>query len=128
MQISAQLADGRPGLESMRLAAGPGALLPAGCTVLLLDEPTANLDALTEQRLLTTLPSLINGRSVLWITHRLVGMEMADEIVVLDAGRIVQRGTHHSLIHLPGLYQRLWNIQKRILLDLPGTSGPSPAF
>jgi ATP-binding cassette, subfamily C, bacterial CydC len=118
MQISAG--------EQQRLALARCFLQDA--PVLLLDEPTANLDALTEQRLLTTLPSLINGRSVLWITHRLVGMEMADEIVVLDAGRIVQRGTHHSLIHQPGLYQRLWNIQKRILLDLPGTSGPSPAF
>jgi thiol reductant ABC exporter CydC subunit len=96
--------------------------------VLLLDEPAANLDAQSEQRLLESIFPLMHGRSVLWITHRLTGMEMVDEVVVLNAGRIVQRGTHQSLIQLPGLYQRLWNIQKRILLDLPGTSGPSPAF
>jgi ATP-binding cassette, subfamily C, bacterial CydC len=96
--------------------------------VLLLDEPTANLDALTETRLLSTIAGLMAGRSVLWITHRLVSMELADEIVVLEAGRIVQRGTHAALITQPGLYQRLWSMQNRILLDLPGTSDPSQPF
>jgi ATP-binding cassette, subfamily C, bacterial CydC len=96
--------------------------------VLLLDEPTANLDALTESRLLSTIAALMAGRSVLWITHRLVTMELADEIVVLEAGRIVQRGTHAALITQPGLYYRMWSMQNRILLDLPGTSDPSQPF
>jgi ATP-binding cassette, subfamily C, bacterial CydC len=63
------------------------------------------------------LSTLMKDRSVLWITHRLVGMEAVDEIIVLDGGCIVQRGRHKDLLQQPGLYQRMWTLQNRIILD-----------
>jgi ATP-binding cassette subfamily C protein CydC len=83
--------------------------------IFLLDEPTANLDPLTERRVLDSLFSLARGRSLLLITHRLVGLENMDEILVLDHGRIVERGTHAELLALGGLYLRMWDFQNRIL-------------
>jgi ABC-type multidrug transport system fused ATPase/permease subunit len=83
--------------------------------VLILDEPTANLDALTERDLLATLQSIMAGRTTLLITHRLAGLEVADEIVVLRAGQIVERGRHDDLVRTGGLYQRMWELQHQIL-------------
>ena len=59
--------------------------------ILILDEPTANLDTLNERRILDTLFRTTSGRSLLLITHRLVGLENMDEILVLEGGRIVER-------------------------------------
>jgi ATP-binding cassette subfamily C protein CydC len=72
--------------------------------VLLLDEPTEGLDAPTEQALMEALYRLMEGRSVLLITHRLVGLERMDEILVLDRGRVVERGTHAGLLAAGGVY------------------------
>jgi thiol reductant ABC exporter CydC subunit len=85
--------------------------------ILLLDEPTANLDAHTEKHLLVSLSTLMKDRSVLWITHRLVGMGAMDEVLVLDGGCVAQRGRHKDLLQQPGLYQRMWTLQNRIILD-----------
>jgi ABC-type multidrug transport system fused ATPase/permease subunit len=101
--------------ERQRLAVARCILQDA--SILLLDEPTANLDAHTEARVLASLNVLMKDRSVLWITHRLVGMEAVDEIIVLDGGCIVQRGRHKDLLQQPGLYQRMWTLQNRIILD-----------
>ncbi|NOZ71885.1 MAG: hypothetical protein GXP38_08220 [Chloroflexi bacterium] len=54
-------------------------------------------------------------RSVLVITHRLLGMEQMDEIVVLRSGRILEQGSHDELIAAGGLYHRLWTMQHEIL-------------
>jgi ATP-binding cassette subfamily C protein CydC len=51
------------------------------------------------------------------ITHRLVGLENVDEILVMDRGQIVERGTHGELLTYKGLYRRLWDIQNQILSD-----------
>jgi ATP-binding cassette subfamily C protein CydC len=75
------------GGERQRLAIARALLKDA--PILILDEPTANLDALTEQAVLATLAALRRGRTTLLITHRLPGLEMADEIVMLRAGRMV---------------------------------------
>lgn len=66
--------------------------------ILLLDEPTEGLDAATERSLMQAVDRLMQGRTVLLITHRLVGLEGMDEIVVLDRGTITERGRHQELL------------------------------
>ncbi len=84
--------------------------------IFLFDEPTANLDAATERRLIETLQQVTTGRSVLWITHRLVGLEAMNEILVLAGGRVVQRGTQAALLAAKGLYKQMWELQNRALI------------
>jgi ATP-binding cassette subfamily C protein CydC len=79
--------------------------------VLLLDEPTAHLDPLTERDLMNALRNTIRERTTLIITHRLVGLEEIDQIVVLKKGRIVERGTHRALLKQEGLYRHMWRLQ-----------------
>ena len=79
--------------------------------VVILDEPTAALDAETEERLLETFQQLILGRTALIIAHRLSTVRGADRIVVLQAGRVVESGTHGELLARGGLYARLYQLQ-----------------
>lgn len=72
--------------------------------ILLLDEPTEGLDAETERELMQALYRLMQGRTVLLITHRLVGLEAMDEILVLDRGQVAERGTHRELLAASGIY------------------------
>jgi ATP-binding cassette subfamily C protein CydC len=85
--------------------------------ILILDEPTANLDPITEKQVLDTLFRLKRGRTCLLITHRLIGLDRMDEILVLDKSSIVERGTHTELITNSGLYSHLIRLQNQILLD-----------
>jgi ATP-binding cassette subfamily C protein CydC len=101
------------GGERQRLAIARALLKDA--PILLLDEVTANLDPLTERALLDALDTLMQGRTTLFITHRLIAMERMDEIIVLDQGRIVQRGTHHQLLATDGLYRQLFDLQTNIV-------------
>ncbi|HSB02900.1 MAG TPA: thiol reductant ABC exporter subunit CydC, partial [Anaerolineales bacterium] len=103
------------GGERQRLAIARALLKEAD--ILIFDEPTANLDPQTEKQVLETLFETMPGKTSLLITHRLVGLENVDEILVMDAGRIVERGTHAELLRRAGLYRRLWDLQNQILSD-----------
>jgi ABC-type multidrug transport system fused ATPase/permease subunit len=84
--------------------------------LLVLDEPTANLDPVTERELLDALYESTRDRATLVITHRLVRMEVMDEILVLDGGRVVERGTHEELVGARGLYRQMVEVQRGILV------------
>jgi ATP-binding cassette, subfamily B, heavy metal transporter len=80
--------------------------------ILLLDEATSALDSHTEKEIQDALESVSKNRTTLVIAHRLSTIVGADEIIVLDQGRIAERGTHHSLLRQGGLYASLWNRQR----------------
>jgi len=100
------------GGERQRLAIARALLKDA--PILILDEPTANLDPVTESQVLNVLFGIMKNKTSLLITHRLVGLENMDEIIVMDHGGIVERGRHKDLLAFGGLYRRLWDLQNQI--------------
>jgi subfamily B ATP-binding cassette protein MsbA len=81
--------------------------------ILILDEATSALDTESERLVQQAIDRLMAERTVLVIAHRLATVRDADEIVVLDAGRVVQRGSHEQLFRSGGLYRRLYDLQFR---------------
>ncbi|MEL6532053.1 MAG: ATP-binding cassette domain-containing protein, partial [Pseudomonadota bacterium] len=79
--------------------------------ILLLDEATSALDTETEQDILAELKAMGEGRTVLTIAHRLSTVVHADQIFVLEKGRIVEQGTHDQLLARHGRYADLWSLQ-----------------
>ncbi|HWC11713.1 MAG TPA: ATP-binding cassette domain-containing protein, partial [Acidimicrobiales bacterium] len=94
-------------------------LLLARPRVVILDEATAHLDSETELLVQQALAEALAGRSSLVIAHRLSTVQAADQILVLDEGRIVERGTHDELVAAGGLYQELYLTQ---YARAPGTA------
>jgi len=107
-EAGAQLSGG----QRQRIAIARAILKDA--PVVLLDEATAALDPTNERLLRTALHELTRGKTLLVVAHRLPTIRDADQIAVLDRGRIVDRGTHDQLLATPGgLYQRLWANRER---------------
>ncbi|WP_375271015.1 ABCB family ABC transporter ATP-binding protein/permease [Sphingomonas sp.] len=79
--------------------------------VLILDEATSALDSRTEAEIMDTLEAIERGRTTIVIAHRLSTIVHADQIVVLEAGQIVERGTHAELLRRGGLYAEMWDRQ-----------------
>ncbi|HZH50305.1 MAG TPA: ABC transporter ATP-binding protein/permease [Microvirga sp.] len=85
-----------------------------GPPILVLDEATSALDTFTEKEIQDALDRVSRGRTTLVIAHRLSTVIGADEIIVLDQGRIVERGTHASLLAHGGVYAAMWNRQRQV--------------
>jgi ABC-type multidrug transport system ATPase subunit len=101
-------------------------LLLLDTPVVILDEPGVALDAATQERVLGAMRRLMRGRTTLLISHDLLLTREADQVVVLDHGRIVERGTHHALIAQGGLYAELW--QRRGRPSAPARMLPAPSL
>jgi ATP-binding cassette subfamily B protein len=97
------------GGEKQRLALAR--LLLKGPGLLVLDEATAHLDSESEAAVQRALDGALEGRTALVIAHRLSTVRGADQILVVDEGRIVERGTHRQLMELGGLYADLYTTQ-----------------
>jgi ATP-binding cassette subfamily B protein len=100
--------------------------------ILLLDEATSALDSHTEKEIQDSLERVSKNRTTLVIAHRLSTIVAADEIIVLSAGEIVERGTHQQLLAKGGLYASMWNRQReaeeaREKLALTGEDGDTGA-
>ena len=101
------------GGEKQRIAIARAFLKDA--PILILDEPTSALDARTEAMLLDALERLMADRITFVIAHRLSTIRKADEIVVLERGRVVERGSHDELVVRGGLYASLYNQQMNVV-------------
>ncbi len=102
---------GLSGGEWQRVALARALAAAGPRDILILDEPAAQLDVETEHRLYERLVELRAGRTVVLITHRLAGARMADRILVVDQGRIVESGNHDELIARDGQYAAMFRLQ-----------------
>jgi ATP-binding cassette subfamily B protein len=76
--------------------------------ILILDEATSSVDTITESKIQKALLLLVTGRTSVIVAHRLSTIRSADKVLVLDAGRIAEQGTHRSLLRKKGLYAQMY--------------------
>ena len=88
--------------------------------ILILDEATSSIDTITEVKIQEALEHLMQGRTSFVIAHRLNTIQQADQILVLEEGRIIERGSHVELLRQKGVYYELYRSQLRENSDLVG--------
>jgi ATP-binding cassette, subfamily B, heavy metal transporter len=91
-------------------------------TILIFDEATSALDSKSERAIQAELDRISVGRTTLVIAHRLSTVMNADQILVMDAGRVIERGSHQELLAMNGIYAQMWTLQQR---DNPEVSSPA---
>jgi len=91
--------------------------------ILILDEPTSSLDAAAERTVMEALGRAAAARTTIIIAHRLSTVRLADRIMVLERGRIVEEGIHEDLLARDGRYARLYNLQMPAELEVPSVRG-----
>ncbi len=87
-------------------------VMPSPASLRILDEPTAALDPMSESKLYEEFEQISQGKTTLFISHRLGSTKLADEIFVLDGGGIAQHGSHVELMSLGGLYRDMYESQR----------------
>ncbi|HEX6970849.1 MAG TPA: ABC transporter ATP-binding protein, partial [Limnochordia bacterium] len=102
---------GLSGGQKQRIAIARALL--ADPRILILDDATASVDMETEHSIQTALSALMRSRTTFIIAHRIASVRAADEILVLDGGRIVERGRHEALLARGGVYRRIYDVQFR---------------
>ena len=80
--------------------------------IVILDEPTIGLDPITEKELLATMFETLKNKTVIWVTHHLIGVEKMDNIIFLENGSIELEGKHNQLLATNERYQRLYQLDK----------------
>ncbi len=78
--------------------------------VVIMDEPTVGLDPITENKLLATIFETLKGKTIIWVTHHLAGMEKMDRILFMDQGKITMAGNHQQLLENEERYRRLYQL------------------
>ncbi len=110
-----------PGTQGMRFSGGERQLLVLArawltqSDIWIFDEATAHLDVNTERKILDTLWALKGNKTLLMVTHRLVDMEKMDAILVMDKGKLVERGTHLELLTLNKIYSKMYEQQNQVI-------------
>lgn len=85
--------------------------------MVILDEPTVGLDPVTEAKLLTTIFETLKGKTIIWVTHHLIGVEKMNRILFLEQGKIIMEGNHLQLLQNEERYRRLYTLDRPLSQD-----------
>ena len=80
--------------------------------IVILDEPTVGLDPYTERFLLDTIFSALKDKTIIWVTHHLIGIEKMDEVIFIDNGKITMQGSHQDLLRTNEHYRQLYKLDR----------------
>ena len=105
------------GGESQKLAISRVFYRQSG--LMILDEPSSALDPIAEYQLNHAMLSASKDKSVIFISHRLSTTRLADHIIMLEQGKIVEQGTHEELLALGGKYAEMWRVQAGAYIEVP---------
>jgi len=86
--------------------------------VVLMDEPTVGLDPITENKLLSTIFDTLKGKTIIWVTHHLAGMDKMDRIIFLDQGKITMSGSHPQLLEKEERYRNLYALDHPLFMKM----------